>query len=140
MARIQLQSSLKTAIAAQTWDDSIKGLVHYPTVLKMMSDQIDWTQTVGAAFLDQQKDVLASVQRSRSFAQAAKNLQTTQQEQIVTDGDAIRIEPVDTQHNLRPPVRPQTKSITTQAPSPTASASPSAYGTTTISTGDFKAS
>src|SRR5580692_5488029 len=50
-------------IAAQNWDDSIKGLVHYPTVLKMMTDQIDWTQTVGAAFLDQQKDVLASVQR-----------------------------------------------------------------------------
>jgi uncharacterized protein (DUF433 family) len=30
-------------IAAQNWDNSIKGLVHYPTVLKMMSDQIDWT-------------------------------------------------------------------------------------------------
>lgn len=82
-------------IAAQNWDDSIKGLVHYPTVLKMMSDQIDWTQTVGAAFLDQQKDVLASVQRLRALAQAAKNLQTTQQEQVVADGDAIRIEPVD---------------------------------------------
>jgi len=85
----------EAAIAAQNWDDSIKGLVHYPTVLKMMSDQIDWTQTVGAAFLDQQKDVLASVQRLRALAQAARNLQTTPQEQIVADGDAIRIEPVD---------------------------------------------
>src|ERR1700722_19411615 len=82
-------------IAAQNWDDSIKGLVHYPTVLKMMGDQIDWTQTVGAAFISQQKDVLASVQRLRVLAQAAKNLQTTQQAQVVADGNAIRIEPVD---------------------------------------------
>jgi hypothetical protein len=82
-------------IAAQSWDASIKGLVHYPTVLKMMSDQIDWTQALGAAFVNQQQDVLASVQRLRAQAQAAKNLQTTQQEQVVTDGSAIRIEPVD---------------------------------------------
>jgi hypothetical protein len=82
-------------IAAQNWDASIKGLVHYPTVLKMMSDQMEWTQTLGAAFVNQQQDVLASVQRLRARAQAARNLQTTQQEQIVSDGGAIRIEPVD---------------------------------------------
>jgi len=82
-------------IAAQSWDDSIKGLVHYPTVLTMMSGQIDWTQAVGAAFLNQQKDVLSSVQRLRAQAQAAQNLQTNQQEQVVADDGAIRIEPVD---------------------------------------------
>jgi len=36
-------------IVAQGWDDSIKGLVHYPTVLQTMSNQIDWTQALGAA-------------------------------------------------------------------------------------------
>lgn len=82
-------------IAAQGWDDSIKGLVHYPTVLKMMSDQIDWTQALGAAFVNQQQDVLNSVQRLRARAESAKNLQTNQQEQVVTDAGAIRIEPVD---------------------------------------------
>jgi len=82
-------------IAAQSWDDSIKGLVHYPTVLKMMSDNSDWTQTVGAAFIYQQQDVLDAVQRLRAAAQTAQNLQTTQQEQVVADGGAIRIEPVN---------------------------------------------
>jgi len=82
-------------IDAQSWDASVKGLVHYPTVLKMMSDQIDWTTTVGAAFVSQQQGVLDSVQRLRAQAQAAKNLQTNQQEQVVTDDGAIRIEPVD---------------------------------------------
>ena len=85
----------EAAIAAQSWDGSIKGLVHYPTVLKMMSDRIDWTQAVGAAFVNQQKDVLNSVQRLRAQAQAAQNLQTTAQEQVLADGNDIRIEPVD---------------------------------------------
>jgi hypothetical protein len=82
-------------IASQPWDASIKGLVHYPTVLKMMSDQINWTAAVGAAFVNQQPDVLKSVQHLRVEAQAAQNLQTNQQEQIVADGNSIRIEPVD---------------------------------------------
>jgi len=82
-------------IATQNWDDSIKGLVHYPTVLAMMSSQIDWTQTVGAAFIYQQQDVMNSIQRLRAQAQALQNLQTNQQEQVLADGGAIRIEPVD---------------------------------------------
>lgn len=82
-------------IAAQSWDGSIKGLLHYPTVLAMMSTQIDWTQALGAAFLNQPKDVMASVQRLRTLAEAAKNLQTTQQEQVVSEGGTIRIEPVN---------------------------------------------
>jgi hypothetical protein len=82
-------------IDAQSWDGSIKGLVHYPTVLKMMSDQIVWTQALGAAFLSQQQNVLESVQRLRARAQVAQNLQTTQQEQVLADEGSIRIEPVD---------------------------------------------
>jgi hypothetical protein len=82
-------------IAAQSWDPSIKGLIHYPTVLKMMSDQGAWTETVGAAFTYQQQDVLASVQRLRAEAQAVQNLQTNAQEQVVADDGSIRIEPVD---------------------------------------------
>jgi uncharacterized protein DUF3300 len=85
----------EAVIAAEPWDASIKGLVHYPTVLKMMSDQIDWTQAVGAAFINQQQDVLSSVQRLRAQAEAQKNLQTNQQEQVVAEGNSILIEPVD---------------------------------------------
>ncbi|MGA2230268.1 MAG: DUF3300 domain-containing protein [Tepidisphaeraceae bacterium] len=85
----------ETNIDAQNWDGSIKALVHYPTVLKMMSDQIDWTQALGAAFLNQQADVLASVQRLRAQARADGSLQDTQQAQVVADGNDLLIEPVD---------------------------------------------
>jgi len=82
-------------IAAQSWDASIKGLVHYPSVLAMMSGQINWTQALGAAFLNQQQDVMACIQQLRAQAQAAQNLQTNPQQQVVADNGAIRIEPVD---------------------------------------------
>ncbi|MGO8704715.1 MAG: DUF3300 domain-containing protein [Candidatus Brocadiia bacterium] len=82
-------------IAAQSWDASIKGLVHYPSVLAMMSGQMNWTGALGAAFLNQQQDVLACIQQLRAQAQAAQNLQTNPQEQVVADNGAIRIEPVD---------------------------------------------
>ena len=67
----------EAAIAAQNWDNSIKGLVHYPRVLKMMNDQIDWTQAVGAAFLNQQPDVLASVQRSAARRERRRTFRAT---------------------------------------------------------------
>ena len=70
-------------IAAQSWDASIKGLIHYPSVLKMMNDQISWTQALGASFAHNQQSVLDSVQRLRAQAQAAQNLQTTSQAQVL---------------------------------------------------------
>jgi hypothetical protein len=93
-------------IAAQNWDASVKGLVHYPTVLKMMNDQIDWTQALGAAFLNQQPDVLASVQRLRAEAKADGSLQDTQQAQVITDGNDLRIEPVNPDEIFVPTYNP----------------------------------
>ena len=54
---------LENALQDQTWDASVKSLVAFPQVLTMMNDQLDWTQKLGDAFLAQQKDVMAAVQR-----------------------------------------------------------------------------
>jgi hypothetical protein len=88
-------SPTEADIAGQSWDASIKGLLHYPGVLTTMSNQIGWTQAVGAAYVNQPKDVLASVQRLRAEAQRARNLQTTPQQQVLTDNGNIFIEPAD---------------------------------------------
>jgi hypothetical protein len=45
--------------------------------------------------LNQQQDVMACIQQLRAQAQAAQNLQTNPQQQVVADNGAIRIEPVD---------------------------------------------
>jgi hypothetical protein len=69
----------------QTWDASVKSLVAFPDVLKMMDEKIDWTQKLGDAFLAQQKDVMAAVQRLRVKAKDAGNLKSTKEQVVKTE-------------------------------------------------------
>jgi hypothetical protein len=80
-------------IDSQPWDPSVKGLAHYPDVVKWMNDNLDWTQSLGAAFAMQPSDVMKSVQQLRSKAQAAGTLTNTPQQQVDVEGDDIRIVP-----------------------------------------------
>ena len=48
------------------WDPSITALLNYSSVVKMMSDDLDWTQTLGDAVLNQLGDVQDSVQQFRA--------------------------------------------------------------------------
>ena len=84
-------------IDSQPWDDSVKGLAHYPDVLQMMDDNLDWTNQLGAAVLAQQADVMRAVQAMRAKAQAQGNLQTTAQQQVITQGSTIEIVPASPQ-------------------------------------------
>jgi hypothetical protein len=79
--------ALDKALAAQSWDDSVKSLVPFPTVLKNMNDKLDWTQKLGDAFLEQQKEVMDAIQRLRAKARAAGNLESNDK-QIVTVEEA----------------------------------------------------
>jgi hypothetical protein len=81
------------SIDSQTWNASVKGLAHYPDVLKWMNDNIDWTKSLGAAFAMQPSDVMKSVQQLRAKAQAAGTLTNTPQQQVDVEGDDIRIVP-----------------------------------------------
>ncbi|WP_321908436.1 DUF3300 domain-containing protein [Paraburkholderia sp. J11-2] len=73
------------AVQDQSWDTSVKSLVAFPQVLEPMSDKLDWTQKLGDAFLAQEKDVLAAVQRLRSRAQDSGNLKSNEQQQVVVE-------------------------------------------------------
>ena len=81
--------------ARQNWDPSVMALAHYPSVLQTMSDNLEWTQTLGAAFVNQQADVMASIQRLRVQAQASGALLNTQQQEVLAAEDGIRIVPVN---------------------------------------------
>jgi hypothetical protein len=80
-------------VDSQPWDPSVRGLAHYPDVLKWMNDNIDWTRTLGAAFAMQPSDVMKSVQQLRAKAKAAGTLTDTPQQQVDVEGDDIRIVP-----------------------------------------------
>jgi hypothetical protein len=73
---------LKAEADKQAWDESVKGLIATPSVLKMMSAKLDWTQKLGDAVLAQQPDVMDAIQRLRSRAYASNKLTSTK-EQVV---------------------------------------------------------
>lgn len=75
--------ALDQALLEKDWDPSVKSLAHLPDVLKKMSDNLDWTQDLGDAFLGQQQELMDTVQRMRGLAHEAGNLKTTEQ-QVVT--------------------------------------------------------
>src|SRR6516225_9607349 len=74
--------ALVKALEGQSWDASVKSLVPFPSVLKMMSDKLDWTQKLGDAFLSQEADCLAAVQSLRRKAAAAGTLKSTPQQNV----------------------------------------------------------
>jgi hypothetical protein len=91
--------ALTNALQAQNWDPSVKALVPFPRVLENMSNQLQWTEELGNAFLAQQADVMAAVQNLRHQAMAAGNLKQTPQCHCViqTSGETISILPTEPQ-------------------------------------------
>jgi hypothetical protein len=84
-------------IGQQPWDASVQAMARYPSVLKWMDDNLNWTTQVGQAFLTQQSDVMASIQRLRAEASKLGNLQSSPQQQVISDGSDIEIVPADSQ-------------------------------------------
>lgn len=77
--------NLTKALEAQSWDPSVKSLVNFPSVLAMMSENLDTTVKIGDAFIGQQKDVMATVQKLRAKAQETGNLKTTPQQTVAIE-------------------------------------------------------
>jgi hypothetical protein len=73
------------AVANEPWDVSVKSLVAFPQILEPMHDKLDWTQRLGDAVLAQEKDVLAAVQRLRSRARDAGNLQSNDRQNVIVE-------------------------------------------------------
>ena len=74
------------------WDPSVKSLVAFPQILDTMDDKLDWTQRLGDAFLDQQPQVMDTVQNLRQRAYAAGNLTSTDQIRVDQQGQDFAVE------------------------------------------------
>jgi hypothetical protein len=84
-------------IGQQPWDASVQAVARYPSVLKWMDDNLNWTTQAGQVFLNQQPDVMNSIQRLRATASKLGNLQSSPQQQVIADGSDIEIVPADPQ-------------------------------------------
>src|SRR5580704_14320216 len=90
----------------QDWDVSVKAVAHYPAVLDMMADKIDWTTALGQAYVNQSTDVMISVQRLRRMASDQGNLITNQQQQVIVQPSYIQIWPAQPQYVYVPVYNP----------------------------------
>ncbi|MGD9671622.1 MAG: DUF3300 domain-containing protein [Hyphomicrobiaceae bacterium] len=79
--------ALTKALDGKNWDPSVKALTMFPDVLNMMSEKLEWTQTLGDAFLAQQGDVFARIQFLRQKAEQAGNLKTNKQQKVKKQAD-----------------------------------------------------
>jgi len=67
----------------QSWDPNVKGVAKIPAALKKMNDDLTWTSNLGQAFLDQQKDVMDTIQLLRNKAQSAGTLKSSEQQIVI---------------------------------------------------------
>ncbi len=111
-ARMVARGAAPQEFETQDWDPSVKALAHYPSIIKMMDERLEWTQQVGAVFARQPDDVMNSVQRLRVKARALGHLQDTPQQQVIVEDDqpqttVVRIVPASTQVVYVPTYDPQ---------------------------------
>jgi hypothetical protein len=74
-------------------DDSVKAIMHYPTVMDVLVGHLDWAQSVGIAFTYQRQDLMESIQRWRATAVANGYLYSTAQQDVLQAPGVILIQP-----------------------------------------------
>jgi hypothetical protein len=93
-----VRSYSQNGVDNQSWDVSVRAIAHYPAVLNMMDENLDWTTAVGQAYVYQSTDVMTSIQRLRGMAQAQGNLVNTPQQQVVDENGEIGIWPASPEY------------------------------------------
>jgi len=71
------------AVEGKDWDPSVQALVPFNELLQKLSEDLDWLQSLGSAFLVNEQQVLTSVQNLRQKAYKLGNL---------TDNDYVNVE------------------------------------------------
>ncbi len=101
-----------------SWDDSVISLLNYPDIVKMMSEDLEWTQALGSALAYQQKDVLMAIQTLRDKAVADGVIKTDDKVKIVNEGDNVVIQPADPEKVYVPRYEPEMLYEPGYAPAP----------------------
>jgi len=84
-------TELETKLKDFDWDATVKSMCTIPDTLKKMSENLDWTQDLGDAFLGQKTELMDTVQQMRNKAHDAGNLKTNEQ-QVVKVENAVNVQ------------------------------------------------
>src|SRR4029077_9439525 len=82
-------------------------LLNYPEVVKMMSDDLEWTQELGDALTYQSKDVLAAIQQLRDEAVAKGIIKSDDKVKVVQENDNVIIQPAAAEKIYVPRYEPE---------------------------------
>ena len=80
------------AVGKMNWDDSVKSLTEFPTVLSNMAQNLSWTSALGDAYYNQPDDVMDAVQTLRQHAIASGSLKSNNQIKVSHEDGQIVIE------------------------------------------------
>jgi hypothetical protein len=78
----------------QGWDPSVTALVAFDGVLERLNEDLQWTQDLGDAFLEDEERVLDSIQTLRQQAERANSLDNLENLSVTKVNRQIIIEPV----------------------------------------------
>lgn len=90
-----------------SWDGSVISLLNYPDLVKMMSEDLDWTQSLSDAMAYQQKDVLIAIQQLRDKAVASGVLKTDDKMKVVQENDNVIIQAANPEKIYIPQYEPE---------------------------------
>jgi hypothetical protein len=88
---------LGSAVDQQDWDPSVKALVQFPSVLSNMDKDLGWTSELGDANYNQSQALMDAIQYMRRQAQQAGHLQSTPQQTVTDQDNAVAIQPANPQ-------------------------------------------
>ena len=82
------------AVEDKHWDPSVQALVPFNDLLQKLSEDLDWLQSLGSAFLINEQQILASVQNLRQKAYEQGNLNNNDYVDVEQEEGIISIETV----------------------------------------------
>jgi len=89
------------------WEPPVVAVARIPELIKMMNENLDWTQALGEAYVVQAEDVMTAVQTLRAKAKANGALVSNEQQTVVEDGSTIIIQPAQPEVIYVPQYSPQ---------------------------------
>jgi len=89
------------------WDPPVLALLNYPEVVSKMNADLQWTEDLGNAVVDQQKDVMDMIQQIRAETYAGGYLKSNDKQVVVQEKETIIIQPADPEYIYVPDYDPQ---------------------------------
>jgi hypothetical protein len=90
--------TIQKRLDSKNWEPSVKALVPFPNILERLNDDLEWTERLGNAFLQDEELVLASIQSLRQKADEIGSLDNMENMKISREENNIIIQPVQREY------------------------------------------